>query len=70
MTREEILEQIEELEELLYETDEEQERLDKFRKDAKLGAKSMKIMIEEFEKVGFSESLAIELIKLSVGGNK
>lgn len=70
MTREEILEQIEELEELLYETDEEQEKLDEFRKQAKLGAKSMKIMIEEFMNEGFTEELAVELIKLSVGGNK
>lgn len=70
MTREEILEQIEELEELLYETDEEQEKLDEFRKSAKLGAKSMKIMIEEFKNEGFTEELAVELIKLSVGGNK
>lgn len=70
MTREEILEQIEELEELLYETDEEQEKLDEFRKQAKLGAKSMKIMMEEFEKEGFEPEFAIELIKLSMGGNK
>ena len=70
MTREEILEKIEELEELLYETDEEQEKLDEFRKQAKLGAKSMKVMIEEIEKEGFTKEFAIELMKLSIGGNK
>ena len=70
MTREEIIEKIEELEMQLYETDEEQEKLDEFRKQAKLGAKSMKVMIEEFEKEGFTKEFAVELMKLSIGGNK
>lgn len=70
MTREEILEKIEELEELLYETDEEQEKLDEARKNAKLCAKTMKATIEEFEKEGFTKEFAIELMKLSIGGNK
>ena len=70
MTREEIIEKIEELEELLYETNEEQEKLDEIRKQAKLGAKTMKIMIEEFEKEGFTREFAIELMKLSIGGKQ
>lgn len=69
MTRKEIIEKIEELEERLYETDEEQEQLDKYRKQAKFGAKSIKIMIEEFEKEGFSKEFALELLKLGIGGN-
>lgn len=70
MSREEILEQIRDLEEKLYECDEEQEELDEYRKQASKGAKMMKIMIDEFKKEGFTEELAVELIKLSVGGNR
>lgn len=70
MNREEIIKKIEELEEMLYETDEEQEKLDEFRKQAKFSARSLKIMIEEYEKEGFDKNFAIELIKLSIGGNK
>lgn len=70
MNREEIIKEIEKLEEMLYETDEEQEKLDEFRKQAKFGAKALKIMIEEYEKEGFDKNFSIELIKLSIGGNK
>lgn len=70
MTRQEIIDKIDELEELLYETDEEQEKLDEYRKQAKFGAKSIKIMIEEFEKEGLKEEFAIELLKLGIGNNK
>ena len=70
MTREEIIKKIEELEQKLYETDEEQEELEQYRKQASKGAKCMKIMIEEFEKEGFEREFAIELMKLSIGGNR
>ena len=70
MKREEILDKIAELEELLYETDEEQEQLEQMRKQAKIAAKSMKIMVEEYEKEGFTKEFAIELMKLAIGGNK
>lgn len=70
MKREEIVKEIEKLEEMLYETDEEQEQLDEMRKQAKMAAKTMKIMIEEFEKEGFEKEFAIELMKLGIGGNK
>ena len=69
MTKEELIEQIEKLQEQLYETNEEQEKLEECKKQSKLAAKSMKIMVEEFEKEGFSKELAIELIKC-LGGNK
>ncbi len=70
MKREEIIEKINELEEMLYETDEEQEKLEEMRKNAKFSAKSIKIMIEEFEKEGFEKEFAIRLIELGIGGNK
>jgi hypothetical protein len=70
MTREEILEKIEELEEQLYQTDELQEELEEYRKQANKSAKCMKIMIDEFEKEGFTREFAIELMKLSIGGNR
>lgn len=70
MNRQEILEKMEELEELLYETDEEQEKLDEYRKQAKFGAKSIKIMMEEFEKEGLDKAFAIELLKLGIGNLK
>lgn len=37
---------------------------------AKFSARSLKIMIEEYEKEGFDKNFAVELIKLSIGGNK
>lgn len=70
MTKEEIIEKIEELEELLYETDEEQEKLDEYRKQARLGAKMFNVMLEEYAKEGFDREFAIELVKLAIGGNK
>ena len=69
MSREEILEQIEELEGLLYEIDEEDEELDKFRKQATKGAKTINILIEEFDKAGIPKDLAIEIIKYVVKEN-
>lgn len=70
MTREEIINKIEELEELLYETNEEQEKLEEMRKNAKFSAKSIKILIEEFENEGFKPEFAIELVKLGIGNYK
>lgn len=70
MSKEEIINKIEELEEMLYEIDEEQEKLVEFKKQAKFSAKALKIMIEEYEKEGFDKNFSIELIKLSIGGNK
>lgn len=70
MSKEEIINKIEELEEMLYEIDEEQEKLVEFKKQARFSAKALKIMIEEYEKEGFDKNFSIELIKLSIGGNK
>ena len=70
MNKEEILKKIEELEEQLEYTDEEEEQLENQRRLARVAAKSMKIVIEEYEKEGFTKELAIELIKLGIGGNK
>lgn len=70
MTRNEIIDKIEELEELLYQTDEEQEELEEYRKTASKGSKMLKIYIEEFQKEGLSEDLALELLKISLGANK
>lgn len=55
---------------MLYEIDEEQEKLVEFKKQARFSAKALKIMIEEYEKEGFDKNFSIELIKLSIGGNK
>lgn len=66
MSKEEIINKIEELEEVLYEIDEEQEKLVEFKKQAKFSAKALKIMIEEYEKEGFDKNFSIELIKLSI----
>lgn len=70
MKKEEILEKIEELEEMLYEIDEEREKLEDIRKNAKLAAKTTKIMMEEYKKEGLEEELALELLKIGLGGNK
>lgn len=70
MSKEEIINKIEELEEMLYEIDEEQEKLVEFKKQARFSAKALKIMIEEYEKEGFDKNFSIELIKLSIGDNK
>ena len=70
MTREDILEQIRNLEDKLYECDEEQEELDEYRKQASKSARMLKIMIDEYEKEGFTREFAIELMKLSIGGSK
>lgn len=70
MNREEIIKKIEELEEMLYETDEEQEQLEEYRKQARLGAKMFNVMLEEYAKEGFDREFAIELVKLAIGGNK
>lgn len=70
MSKEEIINKIEELEEMLYEIDEEQEKLAEFKKQARFSAKALKIMIEEYEKEGFDKNFSIELIKLSIGDNK
>lgn len=66
MSKEEIINKIEELEEMLYEIGEEQEKLVEFKKQAKFSAKALKIMIEEYEKEGFDKNFSIELIKLSI----
>lgn len=66
MSKEEIINKIEELEEMLYEIDEEQEKLVEFKKQARFSAKALKIMIEEYEKEGFDKNFSIELIKLSI----
>lgn len=70
MKKEEILEKIEELENMLYEIDEEQEKLEDIRKNARLAAKTTKIMMEEYKKEGLEEELALELLKIGLGGNK
>ena len=70
MKKEEILEKIEKLEEMLYEIDEEQEKLEDIRKNARLAAKTTKIMMEEYKKEGLEEELALELLKIGLGGNK
>lgn len=70
MKKEEILEKIEELENMLYEIDEEQEKLEDIRKNARLAAKTTKIMMEEYKKEGLEEKLALELLKIGLGGNK
>ena len=40
------------------------------RKNAKFSAKSIKILIEEFENAGFKPEFAIELVKLGIGNYK
>lgn len=47
---------------------EDEALLRKQRHDAMMAAKSLRIAIEEFEKEGFDKSLAIEMIKIGIGG--
>lgn len=70
MKREEIIEKIAMLEEMLFEIDEDEEQLEEVRRNAKLSAKTLKIMIEEYEKQGFDANMAVELVKIGLGGNK
>lgn len=59
---------MERLEEMLEETDELEEEIVEQTKLAKRVAKTTKILMDEFEKEGLDRELAIEFIKLGLGG--